>query len=88
MDSVLESLILGDVILIMESGEAGLVATVSSMLLGRLYSFESNTSVEWVNRLRKTMEVEEGSAVIETMTAKADRARVDRILGSTSLDLL
>ena len=88
VDSVLESLILGDVILIMESGEAGLVATVSSMLLGRLYSFESNTSVEWVNRLRKTMEVEEGSAVIETMTAKADRARVDRILGSTSLDLL
>ena len=90
VDSVLESLILGEVILIVECGETGggLVETVSSMLLGRLYSFEPDTSVQWVNRLRKTMGVEGETATTVTTTTKADIERVGRILASIELDSL
>jgi hypothetical protein len=91
VDSVLESLILGEVlVLIFESDDSGigLAETVSSMLLGRLYSFDADASVRWAHRLRETMGVEGGAAaaVVATTHTKADLARIGRILESTELD--
>ena len=82
VDSVLESLILGEVILILESGNSRgeLADTVSAVLLGRLYSLSADESVNWVRRFRKA------SGLGEIEDTGADHSQVRRLLAFTDFD--
>lgn len=81
VDSILESLILGEVTVILQAPESTIAHVVASILLGRLYSFNCEVSMQYVCRLQRTMHIAgDRDNSQRSKLLQVDKEIVDRIL--------